>query len=81
MKLPNAIMKPMEKHSMTLTFLYTHTYTHTKQWSKAKTVDLQMMFRASGQLAECLPHSNSIRSVRYVLDNWYVQDNKPGFCI
>ena len=59
----------------------THTHTHTKQWSRAKTVDLQMTFRASGHLAECLPHSNSIRSVRYVLDNWYVQDNKQGFCI
>lgn len=78
MKLPNAIVKPMEKHSMTLTFLYPKK---KKKRNRVKRADLQMTFRACGQLAVFLPHSNSIRSSHYVLDNWYVQDNKPGFCI
>ena len=78
MKLPNAIMKLIEKYLMTLTFVYKKK--KKKKRNRIKRANLQMTFRACGQLAVCLPHSNSIGSSRYVLDNWYVQDNKPGFC-
>ena len=62
---------------MTLTFVYKKK----KNRNRIKRAYLQMTLRACGQLAVCLPHSNSMRSSCYVLDNWYVQDNKPGFCI